>query len=63
MTFAVTHHGIVHEKDLGTKTTSVAPQIKSGTGASWRQVISSDTDDLANAVRLGEKSLINQEQQ
>jgi hypothetical protein len=62
MTFAVTHHGIVHEKDLGPKTPTVAPQIKSGTGASWRQVISSNTDGLVNPVQLGERSLSNQEQ-
>lgn len=37
MTFVVTHHGIVHEKDLGPNTTTVAPRIKSGTGPSWRQ--------------------------
>ena len=62
MTFAVTHHGIVNEKDLGPSTTTVAPQIKSGTGASWRQVISSNMDGLANAVQLGKKSLNNQAQ-
>lgn len=62
MTFAVTHHGIVHQKDLGPNTTKVAPQIKSGTGASWRQVISSNTDGLANPVQLGETSLRHQEQ-
>ena len=37
MTFVVTHHGIVHEKDLGPSTTTVAPRVKSGTGPSWRQ--------------------------
>jgi hypothetical protein len=36
MTFVVTHHGIVHEKDLGSSTMTVAPRIKSGTGPSWR---------------------------
>jgi Protein of unknown function (DUF2950) len=36
MTFVVTHHGIVHEKDLGRSTATVAPRIKSGTGPSWR---------------------------
>ncbi len=36
MTFVVTHHGIVHEKDLGRNTATVAPRIKSGTGPSWR---------------------------
>jgi len=35
MTFVVTHHGIVHEKDLGPKTTTIAPQIKYGTGPTW----------------------------
>ena len=62
MTFAVTHHGIVREKDLGPNTTTVAPQIRSGTGASWRPVISSNIDGLAQAVELGEISLRNQEQ-
>jgi hypothetical protein len=62
MTFAVGHHGIVHEKDLGPNTTTVAPQIKSGTGATWRPVISSNTDGLADSVQLGEISLSNQEQ-
>jgi len=62
MTFAVTHHGIVHEKDLGPKTATVASQIKSGAGASWRPVISSNTDGLAHAVQLGKISLSNQEQ-
>jgi len=35
MTFVVTHHGIVYEKDLGPNTTTVAPQIKAGTGPTW----------------------------
>jgi hypothetical protein len=38
MTFVVTHHGILHEKDLGPNTTTVAPKIKAGTGPTWRQV-------------------------
>lgn len=38
MTFVVTHHGIVHEKDLGPNTTKVAPQIKAGTGPTWHPV-------------------------
>lgn len=38
MTFVVTHHGIVHEKDLGPNTTTVAPQIRTGTGPSWLPV-------------------------
>jgi Protein of unknown function (DUF2950) len=38
MTFVVTHHGIVHEKDLGPNTTTVAPRIKAGTGPSWHPV-------------------------
>jgi hypothetical protein len=36
MTFVVTHHGIVREKDLGLNTTTVAPQIRAGTGPGWR---------------------------
>ncbi len=39
MTFAVTHHGILHEKDLGPNTTTVAPKIKAGTGPTWRPVV------------------------
>lgn len=62
MTFVVAHHGIIHEKDLGPNTTTVAPGIKSGTGASWRRVISSNTDGLADAAAVGEISLSNQEQ-
>jgi hypothetical protein len=61
MTFAVGHHGIVHEKDLGPDTTTVAPQLKSGTGATWHSVISSNTDGLGDPVQLGEISLSNQE--
>ena len=38
MTFAVTHHGIVHQKDLGPNTTTIAPKIKAGTGLSWQPV-------------------------
>jgi hypothetical protein len=38
MTFVVTHHGILHEKDLGPNTTTVAPKIKAGTGPTWRPV-------------------------
>jgi hypothetical protein len=38
MTFAVAHHGIVHQKDLGPNTTTVAPKIKAGTGPSWQPV-------------------------
>jgi hypothetical protein len=36
MTFVVTHHGTMHQKDLGPKTATVAPRIKSGTGPSWQ---------------------------
>jgi len=36
MTFVVAHHGIVHEKDLGPNTTTVAPQTKASTGPGWR---------------------------
>ena len=39
MTFAVTHHGILHEKDLGPNTTTVAPKIKAGTRPTWRPVV------------------------
>ena len=39
MTFVVTHHGIVYEKDLGPNTTTVAPQIEAGTGPTWRPVV------------------------
>jgi hypothetical protein len=35
MTFVVTRHGIVYQKDLGPSTTTVAPQIKARTGSSW----------------------------
>jgi hypothetical protein len=35
MTFVVTKHGLVYEKDLGPKTTAVAPQIKAHAGSSW----------------------------
>lgn len=35
MTFVVTGHGVVYEKDLGASTTTVAPQIKGRTGSSW----------------------------
>jgi Protein of unknown function (DUF2950) len=38
MTFAVTHHGIVREKDLGPNTTTVAPKIKFGAGPTWQPV-------------------------
>lgn len=38
MTFVVTHHGIVREKDLGPNTTTLAPQIKAGIGPSWHPV-------------------------
>jgi hypothetical protein len=35
MTFVVTRHGVVYEKDLGANTTTVAPQMKARTGSSW----------------------------
>ena len=35
-TFVVTHRGIVFEKDLGPETTTIAPQMKTRTGSSWR---------------------------
>ncbi len=36
MTFVVTRGGIVFEKDLGSSTTTVAPQMKARTGSGWR---------------------------
>lgn len=39
MTFIVTHRGIVYEKDLGPKTTTVAPELKARTGSKWRPAI------------------------
>jgi Protein of unknown function (DUF2950) len=38
MTFVVSHHGTVHQKDLGPNTTSLAPRIKAGTGPTWQPV-------------------------
>jgi len=38
MTFVVSHHGTMHQKDLGPNTTSLAPRIKAGTGPSWQPV-------------------------
>jgi hypothetical protein len=38
MTFVVSHHGTVHQKDLGPNTTTIAPRIKAGTGPSWSPV-------------------------
>jgi hypothetical protein len=35
MTFMVSRHGVVYEKDLGPSTTTAAPKIKSLTGLSW----------------------------
>jgi hypothetical protein len=35
-TFVVTRKGIVFEKDLGTETTTVAPQLKARTGSNWQ---------------------------
>ena len=35
MTFVVTKHGLVYEKDLGPGTATVAPQLKSRTGSKW----------------------------
>jgi Protein of unknown function (DUF2950) len=37
MTFVVTRHGGVYEKDLGPSTTTIAPQIKARTGGSWHR--------------------------
>jgi Protein of unknown function (DUF2950) len=56
MTFVVTHHGIVHEKDLGPNTATVAPQIKSGTGASWHPVVSPGMNGLVDAIGLGQNA-------
>jgi hypothetical protein len=36
MTFVVTHHRLVYQKDLGPTTTTVAPQLKSSAGSGWR---------------------------
>jgi hypothetical protein len=35
MTFVVTKHGVVFEKDLGPGTATVAPQLKTRTGSKW----------------------------
>lgn len=35
-TFVVTQDGAVYEKDLGPSTATVAPQLKTSTGSSWR---------------------------
>jgi hypothetical protein len=35
MTFVVTRHGLVYEKDLGPGTATVAPQLKARTGSKW----------------------------
>jgi Protein of unknown function (DUF2950) len=35
MTFVVTQHGVVYEKNLGPKTATVAPRIKGRAGSSW----------------------------
>jgi hypothetical protein len=35
MTFVVTKHGMVFEKDLGTGTATVAPQLKARSGSQW----------------------------
>ena len=56
MTFAVTHHGIVREKDLGPNTTTVAPRIKSGNGSSWRPAVESQTNLWRGATQVGELS-------
>jgi Protein of unknown function (DUF2950) len=42
MTFVVTWRGVVLEKDLGTETTTVAPQMKVRTGSSWHLAAQSD---------------------
>jgi DUF2950 family protein len=38
MTFVVSHHGTVHQKDLGPNTTTAAPQINATTGQGWQPV-------------------------
>jgi hypothetical protein len=35
MTFIVTRHGVVYEADLGSKTLTLAPEMKSRTGSNW----------------------------
>lgn len=40
-TFVVTRKGLVFEKDLGTDTKTLAPQMKARTGSSWRSAVSS----------------------
>jgi len=39
MTFVVAHHGVVYEKDLGPKTTTVGPQVKSSAGSGWHPAL------------------------
>ncbi|MGA9507663.1 MAG: DUF2950 family protein [Candidatus Sulfotelmatobacter sp.] len=39
MTFVVTRHGIVYQKDLGSSTSKVAAQIKARTGSSWHPAV------------------------
>ena len=39
MTFVVSHHGTVQQKDLGPSTTTVAPQINAPTGQGWHSVV------------------------
>jgi hypothetical protein len=38
MTFVVTRRGVVYETDLGSKTMTIAPEMKSRTGSHWRPV-------------------------
>jgi Protein of unknown function (DUF2950) len=42
MTFVVTWRGVVFEKDLGTETTTLAPQMKVRTGSSWHPAAQGD---------------------
>jgi hypothetical protein len=40
MTFVVTRHGLVYEKNLGPGTPTVAPQLKARTGSKWQPAAS-----------------------
>jgi hypothetical protein len=42
MTFVVTMHGVVYEKNLGPGTPTVAPQLKARTGSKWQPAASVD---------------------
>ena len=38
-TFVVTQRGLIFEKDLGSETTTVAPQMKARTGSNWHPAV------------------------